>query len=128
MSLLKSLKAMFTPAPRLAPSDVAAQVRAGHALLVDVREPAEWSGGVAQHATLLPLSDLTGARSRWKDYLARVGDRDVLLYCASGMRSGTAARILVQEGFKASNTGGLSGWASSGWPVVKPSAQTAHRS
>ncbi len=120
MSLLKSLKSMFTPAPRVSLADAAARVRSGDALLVDVREPSEWSAGVAKGAALLPLSDLGGARTRWKDFLARAGDREVLLYCASGMRSGSAARILAGEGFNAANTGGLADWVSSGWPVVKP--------
>lgn len=120
MSLLKSLKSLLTPAPRIAPAEAAARVRSGHALLVDVREPAEWRGGVAQHAALLPLSDLTGARHHWRDFLAQAGGREVLVYCASGMRSGSAARILGGEGIRAANTGGLADWAAAGWPVVRP--------
>jgi rhodanese-related sulfurtransferase len=120
MSLFKNLKTMFTPAPRAEPGDCAARVRSGDALLVDVREPGEWASGVAEKATLLPLSDLTGARAQWQQFLARAKDCEVLLYCASGMRSGRAAQMLVAEGFRATNTGGLGDWAASGWPVVKP--------
>ena len=120
MSLFNSLKSLLTPAPRLAPADAAARVRSGHALLVDVREPAEWRGGVAQHAVLLPLSDLTGARRHWGEFLAGAAGREVLVYCASGMRSGSAARILSHEGIRAVNTGGLADWAATGWPVVRP--------
>ncbi|HVU35074.1 MAG TPA: rhodanese-like domain-containing protein [Opitutaceae bacterium] len=120
MSLLNSLKSMFTPAPRVDPAAAAARIRAGDALLVDVRESREWSGGVALHAKLLPLSDLTGGRSQWRDFLAAVGEREVLLYCASGMRSGSAARLLAAEGIRAANSGGLSDWAAAGWPIVAP--------
>lgn len=120
MGLLKSIKSVFTPAPRVSAADAGQRVRSGAALLVDVREPDEWSYGVAKDAALLPLSDLTGSRTRWKEFLSHSGDREVLLYCASGMRSGTAARILASEGFKASNTGGLTDWVSSGWPLVRP--------
>jgi rhodanese-related sulfurtransferase len=111
---------MFTSAPRLSPQDCAARIRAGEAHLIDVREPGEWAEGVAQHAKLLSLTDLTGARAQWKAFLAEAGDREVFLYCASGGRSGMAARILAAEGFRAANTGGLGDWAGTGWPVVKP--------
>ena len=46
--------------------------------------------------------------------------REILLYCASGGRSGMAARMLVAEGVRAANTGGLADWLDAGWPVVKP--------
>lgn len=120
MNLFKMIKAMFTSAPRLSPQDCAARIRAGEAHLIDVREPGEWAEGVAQHAKLLSLTDLTGGRAQWKAFLAEAGDREVFLYCASGGRSGMAARILAAEGFRAANTGGLGDWAGTGWPVVKP--------
>ena len=114
------MKSMFTPAPRVSPADAAARIRSGEALLVDVREPAEWSNGVAEHAALLPLSDLTGSRARWKAVLESAANREVLLYCASGMRSGSAARLLAAEGIRAANTGGLDDWAKAGWRIVRP--------
>ena len=120
MSLLNSLKSMFTPAPRAFPAEVAPRVRSGEALLVDVREPAEWEHGVAETAALLPLSDLGGARTYWRDLLAKAGDRQVLVYCASGMRSNQAARVLAAEGIQAFNAGGLGDWAAAGWRIVKP--------
>jgi len=115
-------KAMFTSAPRLTPADCAARLRAGEAFLVDVREPGEWATGVAESAQLLPLSDLTGARTQWAPFLAAANGREILLYCASGGRSGMAARILVAEGVRAANTGGLAEWLAAGWPAAKPSA------
>lgn len=119
MNFLKMVKALFTSAPRLAPADCAQCVRNGEALLVDVREPGEWAAGVADAAKLLPLSDLTGARVHWKPVLAGANGRKIFLYCASGARSGLAARVLVAEGFRAANTGGLTGWLDAGWPAVK---------
>lgn len=119
MNPLKMLKSLFTSAPRLAPADCAHRVRSGEALLIDVREPGEWAGGVAERALLLPLSDLTGSRAQWQPFLAKAGDREVFLYCASGGRSGLAARILAAEGVRAANTGGLAEWLDAGWPVAK---------
>jgi hypothetical protein len=59
----KLIKSMVTSAPRFAAADCLARVLTGDALLIDVREPHEWIGGVADRAVLLPLSDLTGGRS-----------------------------------------------------------------
>ena len=48
------------------PAEAARRVAAGTAVLIDVREPVEWTQtGVAVPAHLLPLSDLRGARTRW---------------------------------------------------------------
>lgn len=117
---LQMIKAMFTSAPRLSPADCAARLRSGQAVLVDVRESGEWAEGVAKGAILLALGDLTGSRAQWKPFLDGAADREILLYCAAGGRSGIAARILAAEGFRVANTGGLGDWSGSGWPVVKP--------
>ena len=88
MNPLKFFKAMLTPVPRLTPADCAARIHAGEALLIDVREAREWTDGVAQQATLLPLSDLQGARTQWQPFLARAGQRELFIYCAVGGRAG----------------------------------------
>lgn len=120
MNPLKMLKSLFTSAPRYAPLECAHRVRAGEAFLVDVREPGEWRDGVARSARLLAFSDLTGARTQWQSFLAEANGREILLYCATGARSGLAAKVLTAEGHRVANTGGLGDWASAGWPVVKP--------
>lgn len=120
MNPFKLIKAMFTSTPRAAPADAAARVRAGEALLVDVRESGEWPSGIAEHAVLLPLSDLSGARAQWKPFLAAHDGRELLCYCAAGGRSAIAARILAAEGFRTANAGSLADWANAGWPVVPP--------
>ena len=95
-------------------------VRDKKALLVDIREADEWCSGVAKGAVLLPLSDLNGARELWAPFLAQRGDRQLLLYCASGARSAYAAKILSAEGFPAADAGSIRNWDRAGWPVCKP--------
>lgn len=119
MSFLSSVKSLFSSAPRQSPAECAQRVRSGEALLVDVREPGEWAAGVADRAALLPLSDLNGARTHWKPFLAKAGKKEILLHCASGMRSGLAAKTLIAEGFHAANTGGLTDWREAGWSIKK---------
>jgi rhodanese-related sulfurtransferase len=124
MSLLNSFFSLISPTDsgvrRVQPAEAAQLVRDKKALLVDVREPAEWSGGVVKAAALLSLSDLAGPRKRWKPFLAQVGEREIILYCLSGSRSGRAARLLSAEGFKTANAGGIGAWRSAGLPVGKP--------
>jgi rhodanese-related sulfurtransferase len=107
---------------RVVPAEAAQRVGEKKAMLVDVREPDEWTDGVAAPAALLPLSDLTGPRQQWKPFLDQVGDREIILYCRSGVRSGRAASALSKEGFHTANAGGFSDWAKAGLPVTRPLA------
>jgi len=95
-------------------------VTSGAAVLVDVREPDEWAAGVAKPAQLLALSDLTGPRQKWKTFLNQHRQREIILYCRSGARSGNAARLLAGEGYKVANLGGFNTWADAGLPVRQP--------
>lgn len=106
--------------PRVTPEEAAKRVAAGTAVLIDVREPDEWAGGVAKPALLLSLSDLRAARKDWKPVLEKNRDKELILYCRSGNRSGIAAKILADEGFKTINAGGFSAWQSAGLPTRKP--------
>jgi rhodanese-related sulfurtransferase len=104
---------------RLSVAEAQAKLAAGTAVLVDVREPGEWKSGVAAPAALLPGSDLLGERRKWKKFLAANKGKEVILYCASGIRSGNAAMILRKEGFKTANLGSFRRWAGAGLPVRK---------
>ena len=106
--------------PKISPEEAMEKVRSGGAVLIDVREPGEWTGGVVEGALLLPLSDLRGPRQVWEKPLADSQGRDLVLYCRSGNRSGIAAGILSKEGWTVWNAGGFSSWVKAGQPVAKP--------
>jgi len=107
--------------PSLPPTEAAARVAAGTAVLVDVREAAEWKAtGVVATAHLLALSDLRGARTEWRAFLEANRDKELILYCRSGNRSGQAAQLLAAEGFRVANGGALKDWVAAGLPVRKP--------
>lgn len=78
----------------------------GSSLLVDVREPGEYRGGFIPGARNIPLSQLGGRLGELPQ------DRDILLYCRSGMRSKQAARLLRKHGIGrlAHLQGGLGAW------------------
>ncbi|MBM3270887.1 MAG: rhodanese-like domain-containing protein [Candidatus Sericytochromatia bacterium] len=81
--------------------EVEALLAAG-ATVVDVRTPAEFRQRAYPGAINIPLSDLPAR-------LAEIPrDRPVVLYCASGARSGAAAGILRGAGYESAvNAGGL---------------------
>jgi len=84
-------------------------------VVLDVREPAEWSGelGRIPGARPLPLGEL---RARL-DELPR--DRPIVAVCRSGGRSAEASTILEQVGFaRAANmSGGMIRWRALGLPT-----------
>ncbi len=86
---------------KAAMSTVKQKIEAG-AKIVDVRTPEEFRDGGYPGAVNIPLQVL-GARM---NELPK--DKPVVLYCASGGRSGMAARQLKQAGFAdVTNAGGL---------------------
>ena len=107
------------------PSEVREQLNNG-AVVVDVREPEEWSAG-----------HIPGARHVPKSYLesrieGAVPDRSqhVVLYCASGNRSAWAARTMIEDlgyGHVESMTGGFTLWKDRGYEVETPKTLTAEQ-
>ena len=105
---------------KVTPAVAAKRVADGKAVLVDVREAAEWKeSGVAGPAVLLAKSDFDGAQTEWKDFLAKNGDKEIIVYCRSGRRSETVAGALAAKGLKVSNVGGFKDWTDAGLPVRK---------
>ena len=106
---------------KLSPAEAAKRVAAGTAVLIDVREPAEWAEtGVAAPAELLPMSDFNGDQKLWKPFLAANAGKELILYCRSGNRSGKVAAKLAEAGKTVANGGGFKDWAAAGLPVRKP--------
>lgn len=74
------------------------------ATVVDVRTPAEYAAVHYQGAINIPLGELANRLDELKP-----ADREIVVYCRSGRRSGIAERILEQSGFtNVTNGGGLS--------------------
>jgi len=73
------------------------------AVLIDVREPAEWKRGHLQQATLVPLSELKemSGDAAYQQKLEKNVPKDRIVYChcASGFRVQTAGDILGKLGY-----------------------------
>ena len=74
--------------------------------IVDVRQPKEYEQGHIPGSRLVPLPEL-GDRLDELD-----PEQSTLLYCATGMRSSSAARILAGQGYKTvyNLAGGFKAW------------------
>lgn len=86
----------------MAGNTVKDKIAAG-ARVVDVRTPAEFKDGSYPGAINIPVSLIPVRMSELEPK-----DKPVVLFCASGARSGQAARMLKQAGFvDVTNAGGL---------------------
>ena len=86
-------------------------------LVLDVREANEVEGGKLPNAVHIPLSQLKERAGEIGKYMSR----PVVVYCARGVRSGTATSALSRLGFKQvqSLRGGFRAWKDAGLPVSK---------
>jgi rhodanese-related sulfurtransferase len=92
--------------------ELAARLESG-AVLIDVRQPEEYTAGHVPGARLVPLAEVPAH----VDELPT--DRPVLLICRSGARSLTAAEFLARHQIDAVNVaGGTLAWVESGRDVV----------
>jgi rhodanese-related sulfurtransferase len=64
-------------------------------VIVDVRTPEEYAAGHVPGAVNLPYTHLPARASE----LAGAGDKDIVLYCQTGVRAARAAERLREHGF-----------------------------
>lgn len=81
------------------------------AVLLDIRDPEEFELGAIPGSVLLPLYEL---RSRLNELEK---EKTYIIYCATGLRSYVASRMMMQSGFKnvKNMSGGFSTWQPAMW-------------
>lgn len=88
----------------------AKQLIAEGALVIDVRRKDEWDGGHIASAKHMPVDELPARIDDVEQWAGGDKSRPIVVYCASGGRSGRALSILTQAGFtRVVNGGGYSG-------------------
>lgn len=105
------MTATLTP---LSPADVQARLKAGRAVLVDIREPDEFARSHAPGAISAPLSMLESAH-------LRIDPADEVIFtCRTGMRTNANCDRLAAaiDGPAFVLEGGLDGWAGAGLPIA----------
>jgi rhodanese-related sulfurtransferase len=87
------------------------------ALVLDVREPAEFQAGHLPRARHIPLGELGGRI----DEIAKFKEKPVIVTCRSGARSGSACRKLRAAGFTNVHNlkGGIGAWQQASLPVER---------
>lgn len=100
----------------ISPQEAQRLLAAGEALLVDVREPAEFAASHIPLAISLPLSGLPGSLQDLPS------DRTLIFQCQSGMRSARACALAAQRMEGVSLEGGIAAWRSAGLPVLGSTA------
>ncbi|MGZ3649687.1 MAG: rhodanese-like domain-containing protein [Bdellovibrionota bacterium] len=103
----------------MTPKEAHDLVKQGKALLIDVREEDELqSSGTAQDALWMPLSAMVEDTDEWRAFKQSLPrDKQLILFCKLGGRSGRMAEFLSLEGFQTFNLGGFSDWTKAGLPV-----------
>ncbi len=75
--------------------------------LLDVRQPEEHAAQRVQDGHLIPLGELMDRKSELEEYR----EKEIVVYCRSGNRSGQAVEYLRHLGFNATNVkGGILAW------------------
>lgn len=99
--MLETLKNLFSSTPS---ADYKTLLKEG-AIIIDVRTKGEYATGHIQSSKNIPLDTLEKQLSQLKDK-----NQIIITCCASGMRSGSAKRLLESKGYTNVYNGG--GWAS----------------
>jgi rhodanese-related sulfurtransferase len=92
-------------------------INQGKAVIVDVREPAEFGAGHLRDAKNIPLKELSNRIGE----LDKFKSKSVIVVCQSGTRSAKAVAELKKAGFAEafSLDGGVAGWQAQGLPIAK---------
>lgn len=87
-----------------------------NAIIVDVRTDGEVAHGVIENAIQIDFNEPNFAPNL--DKLDK--NKPAFVYCASGGRSGSASKIMVEKGFKQvyNLNGGINAWYAEGYPTT----------
>jgi rhodanese-related sulfurtransferase len=117
MLLLPSFKKSAGGAQSLGTTEAINLINRNHALVLDVRNDAEFAGGHIVDAKHIPLDKLAERLTELNKYK----DKPILVNCQRGARSAKACEILRKAEFTQVNNlqGGLDAWLAAKLPVVK---------
>ncbi len=107
----------LSPVREIGTFDATRMINTENPIVLDVREPKEYTGAQLPNAMHVPLSQLKDRGGELAKHVAR----PVIVYCDRGLRGGAAASALGKLGFTRvqSLRGGLRAWRDAGLPVQK---------
>lgn len=119
LAALASRPDLISTTDRVSPTDFNSELT-DSPLILDVRNPREWSAKHIPDSVNIPLNHL-------QERLAEIPrDRRIAVHCAGGYRSSAAASILNLNGIDnlIEMTGGLAAWESAKLPLISEPAKT----
>ncbi len=101
----------------ISPAQATMLINREDAIVVDVRESAEYSSGHLLNARHIPLGELEKRLGE----LDKFKDKPVILNCQSGSRSASACGVLRKAGFNHVHNleGGIAAWEQAGMPISR---------
>ena len=117
MLLWPMLKRSAGGVANLTPNEAVLLINRANAIVLDVRDDAEFAAGHIMDARHIPMAQLA---DRIKE-IRKFQDKPVLVNCQAGVRSSKACDVLQKHEFsKIYNLqGGLNAWVQAKLPVVK---------
>lgn len=105
-----------TAGSALSPFEATQLMNGGEAIFIDVREESEFKSGHLQNARNIPVGKLDERMHEIEKYK----DREMVVYCESGMRASRAIAKLKKNGFTGVHalTGGVVAWEKANLPTV----------
>jgi rhodanese-related sulfurtransferase len=103
--------------PQVGPAEAVQLINRRDALVLDVRDKADFAAGHIPNARNIPLPELDARLRELEKFKAR----PIVIICQSGARSAGVCRMLKQNGFGEvfSLRGGIGGWVEASLPVEK---------
>lgn len=101
----------------ISPAQATMLINREDAIVVDVRESAEYGSGHLLNARHIPLGELEKRLGE----LDKFKDKPVILNCQSGSRSASACSVLRKAGFNHVHNleGGIAAWEQAGMPISR---------
>ncbi|MCK6392261.1 rhodanese-like domain-containing protein [Zoogloea sp.] len=101
----------------ISPAQATMLINREDAIVVDVRESAEYGSGHLLNARHIPLGELEKRLGE----LDKFKDKPVILNCQSGSRSASACGVLRKAGFNHVHNleGGIAAWEQAGMPISR---------
>lgn len=123
MLLMPMFKRSAGGVPSLSAAEAVTLINRNNAVVLDVRDDAEFATGHIADAIHIPVSALESRISELKKYKSK----PVLVNCQRGARSAKACEILRKAEFSQVHNlqGGLDAWQQAKLPLVKTSGKAA---
>ena len=102
---------------QVTPNEAVLLINRSDAIVLDVRDDAEFAGGHLPEARHIPLNQLAGRLAELEKFKAK----PILVHCQAGARATSACGILRQHAFAQvyNLQGGINAWVEAKLPVVK---------